>query len=103
MFAARRLSRDPAATCPDHRINRGTLTACSPARPASSPQGGRRWTEGKAAIIRPFDVDLSACRSDRMGLQGGVVLSAQPLTDGALLIDSLERGERVSLDWSIFG
>jgi Tol biopolymer transport system component len=67
------------------------------------PKGGRRWTEGKAAIIRLFDVDLSSCRSDRMGLHGGVVLSAQPSTDGALLIDSLERGERVSLDWSIFG
>jgi Tol biopolymer transport system component len=67
------------------------------------PTGGRRWTQERAAVIRPFDVDTSGCRKDRMGLQGGVVLSTQPSTDGALLIDSLKRGEAVSLDWSFLG
>lgn len=67
------------------------------------PNGGRRWTKGRASIIRPFEVDATKCRGDRMDLRRGVVLSAQPATDGALLIDSLKRGEAVSVDWSFYG
>ena len=85
---------------PGEGLERPPRLACS-AR--LEPLSGRRWSEGRASVNRRFEVEAARCRARRMSLQGGVVISAQPGTDGAILIDSLSRGERITLAWSMFG
>jgi exopolysaccharide biosynthesis protein len=65
------------------------------------PVGGRRWAAGNAGVEAGFTVDAVACSTTPMDLGGGLVLSARPGSDGAILIGSLVPGETVTLSWSI--
>ncbi|MGH2723758.1 MAG: phosphodiester glycosidase family protein [Actinomycetota bacterium] len=64
------------------------------------PDGPRRWAPGMNGVRRDYEVDAVACRKSRMGRKGGVVLSAQPGSQGGIQIQSLRPGETVSLTWS---
>lgn len=63
------------------------------------PAGARRWGPGAQSVARDHVVDAVACRVKRMPRKGGVVVSARPSSDGAVLIESLEIGETVALRW----
>jgi Tol biopolymer transport system component len=67
------------------------------------PVGGRRWMPQRRGIIRPFEVDVARCSSKRMDRLGGVVLAAQPATDGAFLLDTLRPREDVAVSWLFHG
>ena len=65
------------------------------------PVGGRRWAPGNAGIEVDYGVNEVGCSTSPMAVGGGVVLSARPGSDGAILIGSLTPGEVVTLAWSI--
>jgi Tol biopolymer transport system component/exopolysaccharide biosynthesis protein len=65
------------------------------------PSSGRRWGPGLQGVETDFAVNAVACSAARMPLGGGVVLSARPGSDGAILIGSLTAGETVTLRWDI--
>jgi exopolysaccharide biosynthesis protein len=65
------------------------------------PSTGRRWGPGLQGVETDYAVNAVACSTAPMPTNGGIVLSAQPGSDGAILIGSLTGGERVTLRWSI--
>jgi exopolysaccharide biosynthesis protein len=65
------------------------------------PSSGRRWVPGLQGVEADFAVNAVGCSAGPMPLSGGVVLSARPGSDGAILIGSLTAGETVTLRWSI--
>jgi exopolysaccharide biosynthesis protein len=65
------------------------------------PSSGRRWGPGLQGVETDYSVNAVACSTAPMPLNGGIVLSAQPGSDGAILLGSLTGGERVTLRWSI--
>jgi Tol biopolymer transport system component len=67
------------------------------------PTGRRRWAPERRGIVRPFQVSAARCSVERMDRLGGVVLSAQPGTDGAFLLDTLRTGEEVAVSWYFDG
>jgi WD40 repeat protein len=67
------------------------------------PAGGRRWAPLRRGVVRPFKVEAARCSVKRMDRQGGVVLSAQPATDGAFLLETLRPGEKTALTWFFGG
>lgn len=62
---------------------------------------GPRWAPGMAGVETPYRVDAVACASEPMTVNGGVVLAAQPGSDGAILLESLAVGEEVDITWSL--
>jgi exopolysaccharide biosynthesis protein/Tol biopolymer transport system component len=65
------------------------------------PSSGRRWGPGLQSVETDYTVAAVGCSPTAMPVNGGVVLSARPGSDGAILIGSLTVGERVTLRWSI--
>jgi Tol biopolymer transport system component len=67
------------------------------------PSGRRRWLPERRGIVRPFQVNGARCSAKRMGRLGGVVLAAQPGTDGAFLLDTLRTEEELAVSWYFDG
>ena len=65
------------------------------------PTGARRWGPGLDGVEADYTVNQTACASTPMPLNGGIVLAAQPGSDGAILLSSLSVGEPVELAWSV--
>jgi hypothetical protein len=65
--------------------------------------GGRRWGPAMAGMAADYQVTEVACGTTAMGAPapGQVVLSAQPGSDGGILVGSLTTGQAVTLTWSI--
>jgi hypothetical protein len=64
------------------------------------PEGDLRWANGDLGVVRDHTVEKVVCRARRLGRgEGGVVLSAQPGSSGALMMASLAVGETVRLRW----
>jgi Tol biopolymer transport system component len=68
-----------------------------------TPAGGRRWAPLQQGVVRPFELDAARCSVARMGRLGGLVLSAQPATDGAFLLETLRPGEELAVTWFFRG
>jgi Tol biopolymer transport system component len=62
---------------------------------------GPRWAPAMAGVETPYKVDAVGCTVQPMTVNGGVVLSAQPGSDGAILLESLVVGEEVDITWSL--
>ncbi len=62
---------------------------------------GPRWAPGMAGVETPYKVDAVGCATEPMTVNGGVVLAAQPGSDGAILLESLQIGEEVDITWSL--
>jgi hypothetical protein len=68
-----------------------------------SPAGGRRWAPLRRGVVRSFELDAARCSVARMDRLGGLVLSAQPATDGAFLLETLRSGEHAAVTWLLGG
>ncbi len=55
---------------------------------------------GEQGVTRAYAVEASACQAEPMPVAGGVVLSAEPATDEAVLLASLAPGEAVRVTWT---
>jgi exopolysaccharide biosynthesis protein len=66
-----------------------------------SPTTGPRWSTGMTGVETTYSVSAVGCSSAAMGLEGGIVLAAQPGSDGAILLNSLTIGETVDITWSL--
>ena len=66
-----------------------------------SPVAGPRWAPGMTGVETSYRVDAVGCSSTAMAVNGGLVLAAQPGSDGAILLTSLTVGEEVDLGWSL--
>lgn len=62
---------------------------------------GPRWAPGMAGVETPYKVDAVACAAEPLTVNGGLVLAAQPGSDGAILLESLAVGEEVDITWSL--
>lgn len=62
---------------------------------------GPRWAPAMTGVETPYKVDAVGCTVEPMTVNGGVVLSAQPGSDGAILLSSLVIGEEVDITWSL--
>jgi Tol biopolymer transport system component len=65
------------------------------------PIGGPAWAPGKSGVQRTYQVQTTACSSFPMTLDSGIVLAAQPGSDGAVLLSSLSAGETVTVEWTL--
>jgi Tol biopolymer transport system component len=66
-----------------------------------TPVAGPRWAPGMTGVETPYTVAATACSTSPMALDGGIVLAAQPGSDGGLLLDSLVIGETIDITWSL--
>jgi exopolysaccharide biosynthesis protein len=66
-----------------------------------TPTGARRWAPGLEGVEADYLVGQAACGAAPMALNGGIVLAAQPGSDGAILLNSLSVGEPVEVTWSV--
>lgn len=64
------------------------------------PSGPLRWGDGQVGLRTDHVVQEVSCAKTALPLNGGIVLSARPLSDEARLIRSLAPGEVVTLSWS---
>jgi hypothetical protein len=66
------------------------------------PTSRTQWHARSSSIVQDMQVDLSACRTDRVARRRGTVVAA-PITSGSglLLTQSLVPGEVVRLSWSL--
>jgi Ca2+-binding RTX toxin-like protein len=111
------LEIDTQETWPVHRWNDGLpalgeIAAHSPAggileTPAANacsarvvPSGPLRWGESQVGLRTDHVVQEVSCAKSALPVNGGIVLSARPLSDEARLIRSLTPGETVTLSWS---
>lgn len=62
---------------------------------------GPRWAPGMSGVETPYKVDATGCNTEPMTVNGGVVLAAQPGSDGAILLQSLQVGEEIDITWSL--
>jgi Tol biopolymer transport system component len=62
---------------------------------------GPRWAPGQTGVETPYKVDAVGCATEPMTVNGGVVLAAQPGSDGAILLESLQVGEEIDITWSL--
>ncbi len=67
------------------------------------PTGTPQLADPDPGVIRPYAVDETGCSSNPMATQGGVVLSAQPTSEEAMLLLSLSAGETLEITWSVGG
>ena len=67
------------------------------------PTGAPQLADPDPGVISPYAVDQTGCSGDPMAPQGGVVLSAQPTSEEAMLLLSLSAGETVRIAWSFGG
>ncbi|MGH2712242.1 MAG: phosphodiester glycosidase family protein, partial [Actinomycetota bacterium] len=65
------------------------------------PAAGPRWTAEMAGVETPYTVDSVGCSSVLPAASGGVVLAAQPGSDGAILLSSLNPGEAIDIGWTL--
>jgi Tol biopolymer transport system component/exopolysaccharide biosynthesis protein len=82
----------------------GTTLEIPPGNTCSArlaPTGARRWAPNLAGVEADFLVNQVACAAEPMPLNGAIVLSAQPGSDGAILLNSLQVGETLELTWSV--
>lgn len=111
------LETDIQETWPVHRWNDGLpalgeIAAHSPAGgilEASAanacsvrvvPSGPLRWGESQVGLRTDHVVQEVSCAKAALPHNGGIVLSARPLSDEARLLRSLTPGETVTLSWS---
>ncbi|MGH2662823.1 MAG: phosphodiester glycosidase family protein [Actinomycetota bacterium] len=66
-----------------------------------TPVTGRRMAPGQAGIEVDYSVSAVSCSALPMPLNGGIVLAAQPGSDGAMFLQSLTIGEGVRVSWSV--
>jgi exopolysaccharide biosynthesis protein len=66
-----------------------------------SRAAGPRWAQGMSGVETPYKVDAVACATEPMTVNGGLVLAAQPGSDGAIMLQSLAVGELVDVTWSL--
>ncbi|MGH2692891.1 MAG: phosphodiester glycosidase family protein, partial [Actinomycetota bacterium] len=66
-----------------------------------SPVAGPRWAPGMTGVESTYRVDAVGCGATPIAVNGGLVLAAQPGSDGAILLTSLTVGEEVDLGWSL--
>jgi Tol biopolymer transport system component len=64
------------------------------------PSGPLRWGESQVGVRTDHVVQEVSCAKAALPVNGGIVLSARPLSDEARLIRSLAPGEVVTLSWS---
>lgn len=62
---------------------------------------GPRWAPGMTGVETRYKVDAVGCTTEPMTVNGGVVLAAQPGSDGAILLESLQLGEELDITWSL--
>jgi Tol biopolymer transport system component/exopolysaccharide biosynthesis protein len=65
------------------------------------PAAGPRWTTDRSGVETPYTVDATGCSALLPTVNGGVVLAAQPGSDGAILLGSLTNGEQIDIGWSL--
>ena len=65
-----------------------------------APQGKLRWNAGRIGVGRPYVVDRQVC-GERLLPFDGVVLAADRGTDGGRRLAAANRGEAVTLSWSL--
>jgi Phosphodiester glycosidase len=63
------------------------------------PNGPMGWGQG-GKVARDYTVDNVGCGADSMGLQGGIVLSADAGGTQAQKVKSLARGDEIRLTWT---
>jgi Ca2+-binding RTX toxin-like protein len=64
------------------------------------PSGPLRWGESQVGLRTDHVVQEVSCAKAPLSLNGGIVLSARPVSDEARMIRSLTPGETVTLSWS---
>jgi Tol biopolymer transport system component len=64
------------------------------------PSGPLRWGDSQVGLRTDHVVQEVSCAKAALPLNGGIVLSARPLSDEARLLRSLTPGETVTLSWS---
>lgn len=64
------------------------------------PSGPLRWGDAQVGLRTDYVVQEVSCAKAALPLNGGIVLSARPLSDEARLIRSLAPGEVLTLSWS---
>ena len=90
---------DIAAYTPEGRgLETPPSNACSA---ELSRVAGPRWAPGMTGVETPYKVDAVGCATEPMTVNGGVVLAAQPGSDGAILLESLQVGEEIDITWSL--
>lgn len=63
------------------------------------PDGPMGWAQG-GKVARDYTIDNVDCGADAMGLQGGIVISADAGGTQATKVRSLTRGDEVRLTWT---
>jgi hypothetical protein len=63
------------------------------------PDGPMGWAQG-GKVARNYTIDNVNCGADAMGLQGGVVISADAGGTQATKVKSLTRGDEIRLTWT---
>jgi Tol biopolymer transport system component/exopolysaccharide biosynthesis protein len=66
-----------------------------------TPAAGPRWAPAMAGVETPYTVDVAGCTADARKVNGAVVLAAQPGSDGAILLESLQPGEAIDISWTL--
>ncbi|MDQ4005553.1 MAG: phosphodiester glycosidase family protein, partial [Actinomycetota bacterium] len=66
-----------------------------------TPTTGPRWGTAMTGVETTYSVSAVGCSSTPMSLDGGVVLAAQPGSDGAILLNSLTIGETLDITWTL--
>ena len=65
------------------------------------PAAGPRFAPGRAGVETTFRVEAVACAAAPMPLGGGIVLAAQPGSEGSVVLNSLSVGETMQVTWSL--
>lgn len=66
-----------------------------------TPAAGPRWAPAMVGVETPYTVDAAGCIAEPRSVNGAVVLAAQPGSDGAILLESLQPGEGIDITWTL--